>query len=452
MNIIIIGCGKVGSELAMQLSQENHDICVIDQDDTRIRKLTSSYDIMGIKGNGCNYSVLQEAGIENADLVIAVTESDELNLLSCVIAQKVDKCKTIARVRNPVYESEGGLIKKILGLTMIINPELWSAQEMFSVLCFPNAIEIDTFSRGHVQMMRFRIPAGSVLNEMSVAEVSQNINSDLLICSVESKGEVCIPNGDVILHSGDIITILSSRKQALEFLHSIKASKNPVKNTMIIGGGNITVYLSLMLARAGIKVKIIEKDPKRCEELSSILPEATIINGDGSDKEILREERISSMDSFVAVTDFDEENILLSLFAQKEVDKKVITKINRLQLNEVIYNLDLDSVIYPKDITTERVLQYVRSKSNSKGSNIQTLYRLNEERVEAIEFSIKNKSAITNIPLADLNLKSNIIIASIIRGGKFILPKGQDMILPGDSIIVVTTRLGLDDARNIVNI
>lgn len=450
MNIIIIGCGKVGSELAMQLSQEDHDICVIDQNDSRIRKLTESYDIMGIKGNGCNYAVLQEAGIANADLLIAVTESDELNLLACVIAKKVEKCHTIARVRNPVYEAESDLLKRELGISMIINPELWAAQEMFSVLCFPNAIEVDTFSRGQVQMMRFRIPAGSVLDEMRIAEVSQNLNSNLLICSVESKGEVCIPGGDVVLHSGDIITIFSSRRNALDFFHSIKASKNPVKNTMIIGGGNITIYLARMLTRAGIQVKIIEKDSRKCDALCSVLPEATIINGDGSDKEILKEERIGSMDAFVALTDFDEENILLSLFAQKMVDKKVVTKINRLQLNEVIYNLDLDSVIYPKDITTEKILQYVRAKNNSSGSHIQTLYRINEDRVEVIEFSIKNKSSITNTPLSELNLKDNIIVASIIRSGKMILPKGKDMILPGDSIIIATTRLGLDDARDII--
>lgn len=449
MKIIIIGCGKVGSTLAAQLSKEDNDICVIDTNRERIQYLTSRNDIMGICSDGTNYAVLKEAGIESADLLIAVTESDELNLLCCVIAQKAGRCKMIARVRNPVYQQENEFLRKKLGLAKIINPELLAAQEMFKVLCFPNAREVDYFSMGKAQMVRFRIPAGSVLDGLSLKQVSAQINDKILICARERGEDVIIPNGDSVLQSGDMISILGVRKTIVEFFRAIKHNVNQVKNTMIIGGGKIGVYLTRMLLKTGIHVKIIEQDRKRCEDLNRHFPEATIIHGDGSDKDLLNEERISKTDAFVALTGFDEENILLSLFA-KDMTKKVVTKINRFQLNEVVHNLDLDSVVYPKNLTTEKILQYVRATNNPVGSNIVTLYRFYDEKVEALEFIIKEKSPLTNTPLHQLNLKKNNLIGCITRNGKTIIPKGQDEILVGDSIVVVTTMLGLQDAQDIL--
>ena len=451
MNVIIIGCGKVGATLAVQLSKESNDVCLIDTDYAKIEQLVNVNDIIGICGNGSNYSVLQEAGISEADLLIAVTGSDELNLLCCVIAQKASNCKMIARVRNPVYQQESDFLQKELGLTMIINPELLAAQEMFQVLCFPNAIEIGFFTSGQVEMIRYRISNDSLLNEMSIKDVAAKVNENLLICAIERDGVVTIPNGDSVLATGDTISILATKKTAVDFFHAIKASKNPVKNTMIIGGGKIAVYLAKMLTKSGIKVKIIEQDEKRCEELSELLPNVTVIQGDGSDRTILKEERIDQLDSFAALTNFDEENILLSLYAMKMVDKKVVTKINRFQLNEVVYNLNLDSVIYPKNLTTERILQYVRSKKNSiRSNNIKTLYRLHEDKVEALEFYIEEESAITNVPLSKLQFKKNILIGCITRNGKSIIPNGNDEIKVGDSIIVVTTTLGLKDSLDIL--
>lgn len=451
MKIIIIGCGKVGATLAVQLSRENNDVCVIDTDNARLQSLITVNDIMGICGNGSNYAVLKEAGISETDLLIAVTESDELNLLCCVIAQKASNCRMIARVRNPVYEQESEFLQKELGLSMIINPELLAAQEMFQLLCFPNASEIGFFSRGQVEMIRYRIANDSILDKMSIKDVSAKLNLDLLVALVEKDGEVFSPNGDTVLESGEMISILATRRTAIEFFSKIKASKNTVKNTMIIGGGKIAVYLSRMLLRNHIKVKIIEQNEKRCEELNEILPEVTVICGDGSDREILREERIESMDSFAALTNFDEENILLSLYAMKMVDRKVLTKINRFQLNEVVYNLNLDSVIYPKNLTTEKILRYVRSKKNSsRSNNIKTLYRLYEDKAEALEFVIEEESPLTNVPLHKLKLKSDILIGCITRNGKVIIPKGNDEILVGDSIIVVTTKLGMQNSLDIM--
>lgn len=450
MKIIIVGCGKVGTTLATQLSKENNDICVVDTNRERVQRVISRNDIMGVCGDATGYEVLEEAGIEAADLLITVTHSDELNLMCCVLAQKKSKCKMIARVRNPIYHQEGDYLKKRLGLTRLINPELMAAAEIFQILCFPSAMEVDYFSMGKAQMVRARISEGSLLHGMSLREVSAKINDKVLICALERGEEVMIPNGDTVLQSGDMISILAVRRTIVDFFHSVKSSTKQVKNAMIIGGGTIAEYLMRMLLKTGIKVKLIDHDLKRCEELNKLYPEATIIHGDGSDKDVLMEERINQMDAFVALTGFDEENILLSLFARKVVSKKVVTKINRFQLNEVVHGLDLDSVIYPKGITTERILQYVRATNNTVGSNISTLYRYYDDRVEALEFKIKEESVLTNIPLHQLNLKKNNLIGCIMRNGKTIIPKGDDRILVGDSIVVVTTTLGLQDARDIV--
>ncbi len=450
MQIIIVGCGKVGMALAQRLSTEDNNICIVDTDKDTVQRLAAECDVMGLVGNGASYSVLAQAGVERADLLIAVTESDELNLLCCVIARKASKCQTIARVRNPMYNAEQQFLQKELGLSMIINPEQTAAAEIADLLCFPSAIGIDTFSKGGAEVLRFRIPADSMLNGLPLKEVSARIHCDFLICAVDRENKVQIPDGNFVLQSGDIISIVTSRKNAIEFCEKINLKTKGVKNTMIIGGGKISLYLAQQLQNLGIAVKIIERDAGRCKELMEQLPEAVIINGDGSDEALLQEERIDKTESLVALTNMDEENILLSLFAKKRVSSKVVTKINRLQLNEVIHNLDLDSVVYPMLLTAQKIIQYVRATKNSIGSNVQTLYRLYDDRVEALEFNISENSRITGIPLQKLQLKSGLLICCIMRNNKLIIPNGQASILPGDSIIVVTTHLGLQDAQDIL--
>lgn len=450
MQIIIVGCGKVGSALTQRLSKEDNNVCIIDINSEVVHNLATECDVMGIVGNGASYGVLAEAGIENAELFIAVTESDELNLLCCVIARKTAKCHTIARVRNPIYSKEQDFLQHEIGLSMIINPEQTAASEISSLLCFPGALGIDSFAGGKVEMLRFRIPAGCILDHMALKDVSAKIHCQFLICAVDRCNEVCIPDGNFVLESGDIISIVASRENTSFFLKKLNINTNSVKNTMIIGGGKISLYLAEMLIKQGIAVKVIEQNAKRCQELSELLPEATIIHGDGSDETLLQEERIDSMDSFVSLTNMDEENILLSLFAKKHVSKKVVTKINRQQLTEVIRNLELDSVVYPKLLTAQKILQYVRATKNSIGSNVKTLYRLFDDKVEALEFNIYEKSKITGIPLQDLRLKSGLLICAITRNGKILIPDGQTQILPGDTMIVVTNQLGLQDARDIV--
>ena len=450
MNIIVVGCGKVGMALVEQLSKEGHDITIIDKNATRVQEIAGLYDIMGMAGNGASYSVQMEAGIENTDLIIAVTESDELNLLCCTVAKRVGNCAAIARVRTPDYSTEVSYLREKLGLAMIINPEQTAASEISSLLCFPGAIGIDSFAGGKVEMLRFRIPCGCILDNMALKDVSARIHCQFLICAVDRDNEVCIPGGNFVLKSGDVISIVASRENTSFFLKKLNINTNSVKNTMIIGGGKISLYLAEMLVKQGIAVKVIEKNPKRCQELSELLPEATVICGDGSEETLLQEERIDSMDSFVALTNMDEENILLSLFAKKHVSKKVITKINRQQLTEVIRNLELDSVVYPKLLTAQKILQYVRAAKNSIGSNVKTLYRLFDDKVEALEFNIYEKSKITEIPLQDLHIKKGLLICAITRNGRILIPDGQTQILPGDTMIVVTTQLGLQDAQDIV--
>ena len=450
MQIVIVGGGKVGTALVRSLSQEDNNICIVDVKSDVVHQLATDYDVMGMVGNGASYSVLKEAGIETADLLIAVTEHDELNLLCCVIARKASKCQTIARVRNPMYSQEKRFLQRELGLSMIINPEQTAASEIASLLGFPSALGIDSFAGGKVEMIRFRIPADSKLDGMTLKDVNAKIDSPFLICAVDRSGQVEIPRGDFILRSGDTVSLVTSRKSAKTFFEKIDMNTNRARNTMIVGGGKITLYLAKMLDNLGIAVKIIEKNPERCLELSEELPHAIIVNGDGSDETFLKEERIDAMDSFVALTNMDEENILLALMAKKKVSRKVVTKINREQLNEVIHGLELDSVVYPKLLTAQKILRYSRATKNSLGSNVKTLYRMYDDKVEALEFYVKDSSKITGIPLRQLKTKKGLLISAIIRNDKLIIPDGQTEILPGDSMIIVTTRLGLQDAESIL--
>jgi trk system potassium uptake protein TrkA len=450
MHIVIVGGGKVGTALVHSLSQEDNNICIVDVKPDVVRQLATDYDVMGMVGNGASYGVLKEAGIETADLLIAVTEHDELNLLCCVIARKASKCQTIARVRNPMYSQEKRFLQRELGLSMIINPEQTAAAEIASLLGFPSALGIDSFAGGKVEMIRFKIPADSKLDGKTLRDVNAMIGGDFLICAVDREGQVAIPDGNFILRSGDSVSMVTARKTAKGFFEKIDMNTNRARNTMIIGGGKITLYLAKMLDNLGIAVKIIEKNPERCLELSEALPHATIINGDGSDETFLKEERIDTMDSFVALTNMDEENILLSLMAKKKVSRKVITKINREQLNEVIHNLEIDSVVYPKLLTAQKILRYSRATKNSIGSNVKTLYRMYDDKVEALEFYVTENSKVTGIPLFKMKRKKGLLIGAVIRNDKLIIPDGQTEIMPGDSVIIVTTHLGLQDIGDIL--
>lgn len=450
MQIIIVGCGKVGMTLAEQLSRESHDITVIDVKEEAVQRATALFDVQGVIGNGASVNVQMEAGIEKADLIIAVTHSDELNLLCCLIARKAGNVHTIARVRNPIYSKENRFIKEELGLSMIINPEYAAAEEMARLLRFPSAIEIDVFAKGRIELLTFRISETSILNGYRVMDIATKLHCDVLVCSVERGDEVFIPSGNFVMQEKDTISFIAAPQASTAFFKKIGIETNQVHNTMIVGGGETCYYLAYMLLGMGIHVKIVEKQKERCEELSELLPDAMIIYGDGTDKDLLLEEGLNKMESFVALTNIDEENILLTLYAKSQTKGKFVTKVNSISFDEIIHNLNLDSIIYPKYITAEYILQYVRAMQNSIGSNIETLYKLCDEKVEALEFYIKEDSPIVDIPLEELKLKDNLLICCINHRNQIRIPRGQDRICKGDSVVVVTTQKGLQDIKDIL--
>ena len=445
MQIIIVGCGKVGRTLAEQLQEEESDITLIDVSSNVINSLQDDIDAMGIVGNGASINTLMEAGIENADILIAVTGSDEMNLLCCLIAQKTGHCHTIARVRNPIYAKEISFIKKRLGVTMIINPELAAAQEISRLLRFPSAIKIDTFARGRVEMLKFKVLPEFDLDGMTISRITETLRCDVLFCAVESRDRVSIPGGNYVVHDGDMVSILASPVNAATFFKKIGLKTNQVKNAIIVGGGTISYYLTKALLDMNISVKIIEQNEARCETLSDLLPEATIINGDGTDRSLLMEEGLARAEAFVSLTNMDEENVFLALFAKTISKAKLVAKVNRLSFDDVIDNLDIGSVIYPKYITADYILQYVRAMQNSIGSNIETLYHILDNQAEALEFAIRENSPVVGIPLSELNLKKNLLVGYLNRNGKVKIPRGQDTIQVGDTVIIVTTHKGLRD-------
>ena len=452
LQIIIVGCGKVGRTLVEQLSREGHDITIVDKNAEKVQTISSLYDVMGVTGNGASYSVQMDAGIENTDLLIAVTDSDELNLLCCTVAKRVGDCAAIARVRTPDYSMESGYLRDKLGLAMIINPEMEASREIGRILYVPTALEVNSFAHGEAEMIKIKVPESNMLAGKKIVRIGKEVDfmDKILICAVERGDEVYIPSGDFKIESGDIVSFVAPRLQAKVFLERIGFKTNQVKDCMIIGGGKGAYYLARQLLHMGISVKIIESSRERCEELSVLLPKAVIINGNGSDEELLKEEGITRVESFVPLTGIDEENIMLTMYARHVSNAKVITKINRIAFREVINSLDLGSVIYPRYITSEAIIAYVRAKKDSMDSNIETLYHMFNSRVEAIEFRVYKESAVTGIPLMKLSLKNNLLIAFINRDSKIIIPSGHDTIEVGDTVMIVTTHTGFNDLQDIL--
>ena len=454
LSIIIVGCGKVGQTLIEQLSKEGHDITIIDKNAEKVQAIANTYDIMGLVGNGASYSVQVEAGIENTELRIAVTESDELNLLCCTVAKRVAGCAAIARVRTPAYSQEINYLQEKLGLAMIINPELETAREAAKMLSLPTALEVTSFAHNQAQMVTFKIPSGNMLDGMMLWDLSKHISPEIvnsiLICAIEREGEVHIPSGNFQMQSGDVISVVSTARMARKFLRTVGFKTRQVRSCMIIGGGKAGYYLAQELTQMGIDVKLIEQNRARCEELNTLLPKANIINGDGTDQALLEEEGLAYAESFVPLTGIDEENILLTLHARQVSNAKVITKINRMTFRDVIGTLDLGSVIYPRYITSEAIVAYVRAKANSINSIVETLNYLFDNRVEAIEFRVNERSEATGRMLKDMKLKRDLLIAFINRNARILIPSGNDSIEVGDSVMIVTKHSGFDDIRDIL--
>ncbi len=450
MDIIIVGCGKVGYTLVELLSSEDHNLVVIDEKPERVSRITDSLDAMGIVGNGIDHKTLLDAGIETADLLIAVTGDDEKNLLCCVIAKKSGRCQTIARVRNPIYNEESEFLKKELGIAMIINPDQTAALEIAKVFQFPSALRVDTFSKSRMELLHFKIGKESPLLGMKLYSMNQTLRTNVLACTCMRGDEVIIPNGSFEFQENDVITIASTRKNAIDFFRKIGNVKHRVSTAILAGGGAISYYLAKSLLASGINVTIIDIDPVRCDYLSEELPDATIICGDATDQNLLSQEGLEHAHGFAALTGMDEENILLSLYANEVSNARTVTKINRLNFTSIINNLNLGSIIYPRVITADYILKHVRSTSFSRNSNVEKLYKLANGRVEALEFSIKEDSAVAGIPLLNLNLRPNTLVCCIYRNGRVIIPTGQDMMLAGDSVLVVISGYRIYDIQEIL--
>ena len=450
MKIVIIGDGKVGYKLAKQLSSEKYDIILIDNNEEKLRKSIERMDVFCVAGEGGSVEVQQRADVPHADLVIACTSTDECNMLSCLIARRLGARHTIARVRNPIYYKQIDFLKKDLHLSMVVNPELIVAGDITRLLLFPDASKVETFVKGRVELVEFPIHCGK-LEGLSLSELYARFQVQVLVCAVESGETVLIPDGDYILKAGDKLHIAASHQNMEQFFKKIALRKEKIKNAMICGGGRVAYYLASQLCNLGMNVKIIERNRERCEELCELLPQATIINGDATEHDLLIEEGIEKTDAFIALTGMDEENIIMSLFASKQSVSKVIVKINEDRRAMMIDELGLDSIVSAKTATADAILGYVRARRNSQCSaNVETMCQLLDGRVEALEFIIKSENAYTGVPLKDLNLKVNNIIACIARGRKIIIPNGDDSIQVGDSVVIITMTKQIRDLDDIL--
>ncbi len=451
MKVVIIGSGKVGSNISNALSNEGHDVTVIDTKKTALDKIQDVQDIMCIEGDGADINVLQEADVGKSGLFIATTPHDELNLLCCLFAKKLGAARTMSRVRNPMYFSQVDILKDDVGLSMVINPELITSDEIMRILVFPSVAKLEVFSRGRIELVEHRLSDNSELDGMTLAEIYRRHRIKYLICAVERDSNIYIPRGDFILRSGDKINIAASHRNLEGFFKAIGSMRSKIKTVMIVGGGKVCSYLVRQLLAAHMTVKVIEIDREKCSELAVAFPKANIIHADGTDQEVLIEQGIKHVDAFISMTGIDEENIIMSMFAVKNSNAKVITKINRESYRDIAGQMGLDCLISPKLLTQSVVLSYVRSMKNTPGSNIEALYHLVENKAEAIEFRIKRHiEGIVDIPLKHIHLKKNILICGIIRKRAVIIPNGDDVIRTDDSVIVISRDYHFSDITDIL--
>lgn len=450
MNIIIVGCGRVGRTIVHQLEKEGHSITIIDKDAHALQSIAGAQNVMAIEGNGATFEMLKEANVDDCDIMIAVTASDELNLYACLIAKNAGAPHTIARVRNPEYTNDVIKIKDELKLSMAINPEQTCARELSRLIKFPGAVEIDSFAKGVVDLIKVKIRQDSVLADRKVMDCASLFKEGLRICTVERNKECFIPNGSFEIKAGDVISIISESNAAARLFKNLGVINSKSRHVIILGGSKIAYYLAKSLSETGIQVKIVESNLARCEELAELLNNVVVIHGDAMNQELLVSEGIEHADAIVAMMDTDEENIIVSLFA-KDVnpDAKIITEIDNLSFS-IIDSLPLDSVIHPKHLTGQYIIQYVRAMQNSVGSNIETLYSICNDQAEALEFKAREESMAIGVPLAMLSLKPELQVVCIMRNGRIIIPSGKDSIELGDSVIIVTKHTGLFDLKDIL--
>ncbi len=445
MNIVIIGVGTIGRNILKSLSAEDHTITIIDESKTKIEELVEKYDVMGVIGNGACLDIQNEASVAEADLVIALTRNDELNIFACLVAKNLGVENTVARVRNPDYRRQIVEMKERLGISMIVNPERETAEEIFNLINLPSAARVEHFANGKALLVEVVVPKGCAIIGKDLFSVGKKLTSNALICAVQRGDKVYIPSGDFVFEENDKIHFTSDVKNLRDFLQATGLVKSPLRTVMIVGGGRIGYYLADALSKKRYAVKLIERNPARAEALAETLPKVTVCCGNGTGHEFLLEEGIEAMDAFVALTDIDEENVIVSMFANKKKVAKTIAKIKQDELLGMYDELGLKNIVSAKHIVAERITGYVRALENSRGSNVLTLYQLVHNQIEALEFAAKKTGHIYNRPLKELKIKKDCLIACIIRNNEVIIPNGDSEIQLGDNVVVVTTHKNFDD-------
>ncbi len=450
MKIVIIGVGTIGRSILKNLSDKGHNITIIDEDKDKIERLIEKYDVHGVVGNGASLDIQREAGMKNADLAIVMTHGDELNVFACMVAKKLGVKNTIARVRNPEYRRQIVAMREELGISMIVNPEKDTATEIVNLINLPAIVQAEHFAKGRVLLVEIDVEADCALVGENLISIAKKIKTRVLICAVQRGEDVIIPSGNFTIEEGDKIYFTSDANDLREFLSAINVVKSPLKNIMIVGGSKIAYYLADELSKKRHKVKLVESNKAVADEFAEELPKVTVINGNGTQHDLLIEEGIEAMDAFVALTDIDEENMIVSMFANKMKVRKTITQIKSDELYGMLAELGIKNNVSPKDIVADRVISYIRAIENSRGSNVLTLYRLVGGKVEALEFLAKRQEKFYDKPLRELRIKKNCLIACIIRGTNVIIPDGNTCIQLGDNVIVVTTHKNFDDLNDVV--
>ena len=439
MKIVIVGAGSVGSAVCIQLAGEGHDVTLIDSSSEIIAEITNQCDVVGIEGNGANIGVLRKAGAEKADLLIAITPEDEINILSCAAAKKLGTKNTVARVRNPEYSELMSLMQNDMNLSLTINPELSVAKEIYKMLRFPSATKIDSFCRGRVEMAEFVVSPDSPICGISLNDLRAKLNIRFLICAVLRDGVTHIPSGYFSIQAGDVICFTVPDEELTGFFKAIGAYKHPVRDVLIVGGGRTTYYLEELLKKGKINSTVIEKNKALCRELAEAYS-CTVVCNDGTKQDVLLEEGLEKTDAFLALSSEDEENAIISMYAKSCNANKIITMIREIPYVELFKGIGLDSIVSPKFSTAAQILRFVRSMASTGDSEIESLYKIMDEQVEALEFLVKDDiEDLTDIKLKELKLKSGMLIACIVHKDKVIIPSGDDVISRGDTVIIVTT-------------
>lgn len=450
MKIIIAGAGDTGYSVAKLLSEEGHDITVVDKDPAAIDHVSNTLDVISVEGNATLADVLTDAGAEGAELLLAATRHDEVNMVCGIAARRLGIKNVIARVRDPEYIGQTEFLREALGLSVTVNPEYECAKEIARILQFPTAARVDAFSKGSVEIVEYRVPNGSPLDGLALKSFGKSFGAKVLVSLVERNGDALIPNGSFVLRSGDRLSITGAPKELRRFFTAVGAYRKPVRNAIVMGGGIVGVYLTRILEENGISVSVVERDRNRCDVLCDLLPSSRIICGDAMKSDVLLEAGIKNTDAFVALAGDDGDNVITSLYAKHCNTGKIVTKLNREHFSEILDSSGLDCFVSPKAIVAQQLARYVRALSNSLGSSVETLYRMADGKAEALEFKVGKGAKCTGIPLKSLRLRPNLIIAAVIRDGKLIMPDGETCLLTGDNAIIVTAAGTVKDIDGIV--